>query len=375
MLGNNDLHHLAQWDTRPQTTLSLYLSLDQNRDGRLSALSQMIKAKEAQMKANGGRGEAESLARDFDLATRYVQEMPPGPDRGLAIFSCTGMDRFVAYPLSLAVPNLLEVGPQPYLRPLTALTGTHKKALIVLLDQRRARFFAQDLGQTTELLDLELRSDPGLFERDGDQARAGDSRLDKWTHEARQRHYKMVAINLMNRFKEMGCEQLLIGGPKQAVEELSEELHPYLKARLGGSFNLEISARLGEVGQAAAKAQEQASHQRQQALLSVLAENMGPGGKAATGLNQVLASLYEGQVHTLFVRRGFTAPGGSCPDCTRLRHVDGLCPICGQQMTPVADVVNLAIARALESGAQLEQLESGSALDQMGGMAALLRYA
>jgi peptide chain release factor subunit 1 len=44
-------------------------------------------------------------------------------------------------------------------------------------------------------------------------------------------------------------------------------------------------------------------------------------------------------------------------------------------MTPVEDVVNLAIARAIASGAALEQVEGSSELDRFEDIAALLRYA
>ncbi|MBU1156424.1 MAG: hypothetical protein KJ921_11260, partial [Proteobacteria bacterium] len=77
----------------------------------------------------------------------------------------------------------------------------------------------------------------------------------------------------------------------------------------------------------------------------------------------------------LFVRRGHTASGGCCPSCGRLRHVAGRCPICNQAMTQVDDVVNLAVAGALVGGARLEQIDGDSPLDELGGVAALLRYA
>ena len=44
-------------------------------------------------------------------------------------------------------------------------------------------------------------------------------------------------------------------------------------------------------------------------------------------------------------------------------------------MTRVDDIVNLAVVRALDSGAALEQVDGPSDLDGMGGVAALLRYA
>jgi peptide chain release factor subunit 1 len=79
-------------------------------------------------------------------------------------------------------------------------------------------------------------------------------------------------------------------------------------------------------------------------------------------------------VHTLLIKRGQTHPGGACPACGRLCSDQGECPTCQAALLPVEDIVNLALARALDSGAALEQVPGRSALDEMEGLAAVLRY-
>jgi len=370
-----DLHRLAGIDTRPHSTLSLYLALDSSREGRLQALAQMLKTKEQQMGGNGSSQAWQALEPDVDQLVRYVEELPLGPDRGLALFTCSAQGVFSAHTLPVLVPNLMELGPVPYIRPLAALAGDHCPTLVAVLDSRRARLFQGFLGQLIEREDLELESEPAPLERDGDRGRAGDKRASRRAEEAMSRLFKDLNRQLTDMFEETGGRQLLVGGAKSAVESYLGQLPPYLAERLGGSFACEAGASLSQVAQEVALAQPAASRHRQEKLLEVLADNLGPGGQAATGLNQVLAALHAGQVHTLLVRRGFSAAGGSCPSCGRLRHTDGKCPLCGEQMTPVSDVINLALARALESGANLEQIDGASKLDELGQVAALLRYA
>lgn len=370
-----DLHQLAGIDTRPHHTLSLYLALDSPREGRLQALAQMLKNKEQQMNNNGSAEFWKELEPDVERMVRYVEELPSGPHRGLALFTCSAREVFAAHTLPLSVPNLMELGPAPYIRPLAALAGDHCRTLVVVLDKRRARFFEGFLGQLAEQEDLAMSSEAAPLERDGDRSRADDKRSSRRADEAMGRLFKEVNNKLMAMCEQRDCQQILVGGPKSAVDAFLGQLHPYLEERLGGSFICEAGASLNQVSRQVAQAQPAARRRRQERLLATLADNLGPGGQAATGLNQVLASLYGGQVHTLFVRRGYTAPGGSCPSCGRLRHVAGECPLCGEKMTPVSDVVNLAVARALESGATLEQIEGPSQLDQLGDIAALLRYA
>jgi peptide chain release factor subunit 1 len=370
-----DLHQLAGIDTRPHHTLSLYLALDASREGRLQALAQMVKSKEQQLSGNGSVKIWKSLQPDVELLTRYVEELPLGPDRGLALFTCSAQGVFSAHTLSLVVPNMMELGPAPYIRPLAALAGDHCHTLVVVLDKRRARFFDSFLGHLVERTDLELINEAVPVERDGGQGRAGDKRASRRAEEAVSRLFKETNQSIAEVFEDKKYQQLMVGGAKGALDAYLGQLPAFLADRLGGSFNCDAGATISQVSQEVAMAQPAARRVRQERLLAILADNLGPSGQAATGLNQVLAALHAGQVHTLFVRRGYTAAGGSCPSCSRLRHVAGKCPLCSEEMTPVSDVVNMAVARAIESGATLEQIEGDSKLDELDEIAALLRYA
>lgn len=371
---NDSLQRLAQINNHPHPITSLYLALDQPRDARLQTLGQMIKQKEQQMAGNGSGAAWKQIAGDMEKITRYVEELPMGPHRGLALFCCQTSGLFEPHPLSLKTPNMLEVGPAPYIRPLAALSGDHRPTLVVVLDTRRARFFQGLLGALEENEQLALENAPAAPERDGDRGRAGNARLGRKTDEAASRHYKEAAAKIMELFKDHSFQELILGGSKSALESFQSQLHPYLAERLVGVFSCDINSPQAKIAAEVGVLQPQARRQRQEKMLANLADNLGPGGQAATGLNQVLAALHEGKVHTLFMRRGYTAAGGACPGCSRLRHLAGDCPICGLEMTPVDDVISLALNQAIEYGAALEQIDGESPLDDLESIAALLRY-
>lgn len=374
MLDTTNVQRLAQVDTHPHDILSVYLSLANPREMRGLALGEMLKQKENQLASGGSADQWNSIADDRKRIVRYVDELPMSPGRGLALFSCSAANFFEAFSLSTTVPNVLEVGPVPYIRPLAALANDLQHCLTLLVDRKSVRFFDSFMGYTKELERPGFGPDAPFFERDGGQSRAGDNQVGRWEDQMVSRFYKEVAAEARSIFKTMNFEQMVIGGSRRAVEEFSEGLPNGLQGKLVGTFTLDTGSTVSQVSDAVAEVQEIARGRRQAALLQALTENMGPGGKAAVGLNQVLASLYEGQIRTLFVKRGQQASGGACPECGRLRHVAEVCPICGQPMTHVGDVVNLAIAKALDSGARLEQVSESKMLDEMGGIAAMLRY-
>ncbi len=375
MLEDRQLHHLASLRTSPHPTLSLYLALDQTREQRMLTLGEMIKRKEQQLSSNGSAAEWPKLAEDIDKLERMVDQLPGSPGRGLAVFACAPADLFETLHLEVPVANLLETGPAPYIRPLAALAGDLGPCLAVLLDGKRARFFRCFLGGVQEMPDQEINSEAAATVEGGSQGRMGDSHLSRKADQARSRYLDQVAARARELMEQTGAQSLVLGGLRSAAEELTEHLHPYLSQRLAGGFSLDTGANEAAVAAEVMQVLQSSRRQRQEGLLAKLADNLGPNGQAATGLNQTLGALFEGKVHTLFVRRGYTAGGGACPSCGRLRHVAGDCPICDQAMIPVSDVVNLAVAGAMVGGARLEQIEGDSPLDDLGGIAALLRYA
>lgn len=375
MIDAHALHELAEMDTRPHPTVSLYLALDQIREARLQALSELINRKKLAMNGNGSRKVFESVAPDLEKARRYLEEMEPDGARGLALFSCEPMDFFAAYTLPLSVDDRLEVGPLPYIRPLGALTRDFACTLAVVADRRSARFFVGSLGELAELPQAAIVSEAVSVERDGDRGRTMDSHLKRRAEESARNLYKEAAQQAMELMKKHDCRGLVLGGPKGAAEALQAQLHPFLAERLEGMFVCEVGASPAMVAAAAAEVQTDARAVRQDRLLDNLNNNLGPGGQATSGLNEVLASLYEGKVHTLLIANGYKVSGGACPSCGRLRHVAGPCPICGEEMTRVHDVVNLAVARAIDSGAVVEEVHDIPTMEPLGNIAALLRYA
>ncbi len=375
MLEPSLLRGLAEMDTRPHDTLSLYLALDQSREARQLCLGQMVKRLHQQMAPGAAGNGAKALAGDLDRIVRLVEEMPTGPHRGLAVFACQAQGLFQPHTMAVATPNLLRTGFAPYLRPLYALMADHCSTLTVLLDRRKARFFFGNLGVFHEEPGSQISNEAAPAARDGDQGRAGDSGLMRKSEQALGHYLKQVSQAAMALFKDLGCAQLVVGGSKAGVEALTDQLHPYLAGNLAGVFTAETSLNLAQVAEEVGKVQLAARRERQEKLLASLGERLGPGGQAVSGLAPSLEALQKGQVHTLLMQRGLVLAGASCPSCAWLSPPQDDCPLCRTPLTPVEDIVNLALARALESGAQVEQVEGVAELERLGGLAALLRYA
>ena len=94
-----------------------------------------------------------------------------------------------------------------------------------------------------------------------------------------------------------------------------------------------------------------------------------------TGLSDTLAAAQGGQVQTLIMLPGFSAPAYRSTGCGYLTvQVMDKCPFCGSGFEEIPDAVNLIVRRVVEDGGRVEVVRSSEDLERAGGIGALLRY-
>jgi hypothetical protein len=81
-------------------------------------------------------------------------------------------------------------------------------------------------------------------------------------------------------------------------------------------------------------------------------------------------------VQTLLVDRNYRVPGWRCQECEWVGLAAAeCCPACGAATAPLMDAVGELVRSAILENGQVEVEEDIPALDELGGVAALLRYA
>jgi hypothetical protein len=75
---------------------------------------------------------------------------------------------------------------------------------------------------------------------------------------------------------------------------------------------------------------------------------------------------------------GLEISGGQCLDCRSLVSdaLTSTCPYCGVALKPSDNLLDLALTRAIDSGARIEQVRGRAAdsLREVGGIGAFLRF-
>ena len=299
-------------DTRPAQgkVLSLFLNLDPREfataPARSTEIRSMLDRAARRVREHESLTHEERAALRADLE-RMQAELGDGGlakgAHGVAVFASGPAGLFEVLKLSEPIEHDPVIADAPFIEPLSAI-GPPDRWCVVLVNRRTARLLCGVSGQLEE---VELIRDDVHGQHDqGGWSQANYQRsIDKDAAD----HVKRSAEVTFARLKDALPAGILVGAPQELINDFERELHPYLRERLAGRLDIDVEhSTVDEVNRAAAKHIEQANRAKQDAALARLAEEFGAGsGRAASGLDEVLAALEQQRVETLLVDAGFEA--------------------------------------------------------------------
>lgn len=364
------LAELLSFDAGEALVLSVYLNLSPDRQiGRTYALV----FEDLVRDLAGGLEPAARPALEVEAA-RVRELLAEGPrGRGLAVFSSTPRGLWQVWELPVLVAEGIYLGRRPYLRPLLDVLDEYERTAVALVDKEKARLFLVELGEIEEQEQV-YDVVPGKHDQGG------------WSQANYQRHHeahvywhlKRVADELAFLARRRPFERLVLAGPEEATAELERILPRHLRARLVRRIPAELFATEQEVLARTLEIEREVERAAEVRLVEELVATAAAGGPATHGLAATLEAVWLGRVHLLVVADGLRASGSECPGCGRLGpDAPVSCPVSGDRVTPLEDVVERAMERALEEGGRVEVVhdEAARRLREIGeGLGAVLRY-
>ena len=305
------LRRLAGTHAGGAKVLSLFLNLDPREFGTAAARGMEVRSlldrtarliRDDQALSAAARA---ALRGDLDRVRAELDKggLDAKGAHGLAVFASSGADLFEVLKLSEPVDHDPVIADAPFIEPLSAI-GAPERWCALLVNRRVARLFC---GPGAALEEVELVEDE-LRRRhyQGGPSQANYQRsIDKDVVD----HLRRAARVAFDHLQDDPPVGILVGAPQELAGDFEAQLHPYLRERLAGRLDIDVEhSTVDEVNRAAAKHIEQANRAKQDAALARLAEEFGAGsGRAASGLDEVLAALEQQRVETLLVDAGFEA--------------------------------------------------------------------
>ncbi len=373
MITSQQVLHLANLRSPDHLISSLYLRLWPDPRMHQTQLKDLIRdATEELRRGDRPPEKRRTVGADLKKVQDFVESIGTPSRHALVVFSCAAEELWEVFFLSRPVRDLLVLDSSAYIRPLTGILDQYRRVCTLLVDRTHARICEVFMGEIEEQTEILSSIPPGSEERRPHVAT--EKKTERHIQEHLHDHVRKVADQVFLHFRRRGFDWLLVGGHDEAVSELERTLHSYLRKRLKKTFRMDLKSSPKEVLDKTLELEHEVKKDEDRALVSRLAESLEPGGLGVTGIEETLSVLHEGRVHTLLVEEGYSQRGAYCPKCGFMGLLAGSCPMCGGAMSSVPDIVDEAIAAAIDQSCEVSHVTPGCGLAVLGSMGALLRY-
>jgi peptide chain release factor subunit 1 len=374
MLTRKEVEELSRYRNEEFPITSLYLNVGKGgpEEGKTVIRLKNLRAQVEEERDRWTKQQMESVEGDMEQIRAFVRDQVMRGGQSLAAFACSAADFWQTYTFPRPVGNHIYLDHEPYVKPLLRLLEQYELYCTALVGKGKARIFLLHLDEIQERSDI-FGAVPGRH----DQGGWAQARLQRHHDDRVMRHLKTTADQIFDLFQEEGFARLLIGGTEELVSQFQEYLHPYLRERLVATFPTGMTASAKTVQERSLAIVREIEEREEGELLEKLENEVGAHRMGVSGLGPTLRALQRGQILTLLVNEGFSAPGKRCTGCGHLTvRAQEQCPYCGGELQPMDDMVDEIIDQAFAQGCQVRFIAGSNQerLARLGDIGALLRY-
>ena len=381
MTLTEQLERLAAFEPAPYPVVSLYLNTQPGQTGRdqhQAFIRKEFKARGRTYPQNSP--EHESLDRDLEKITRYLEtELQPSAN-SVAIFACSAGELFeTIQSVARIEQHWLHIGDQPHLYPLARLESQYPRYAAVVTDTNTARIMVVALGA----LETE-RQVKNVKTRDTTQGGWSQARYQRHIGNFHLQHVKEVVDTLDRIVRDEGINQILLSCEEETRPLFRDQMPKHLADKVVDHMRLEAHASAADVLKLSLERMERLNSQTDREKVEAAIGAYRAGGLGLVGPEDTLAALIKGQVDELLisasmqqmqgVRLGTTV--GSANDAALAEPA--IAPeSAGEPADAAPEVVRLAdelITKAKQTSARITFIEDPALLSAYGGVAALLRF-
>ncbi len=375
MITRDELRYLAEVDNTSGSAISFYYQPEtpKDRSHREEAilLKDMLRDALRQAERSPGNGhKKKDLQRILEKAEQWK-----GGSKAKVIFACDarGIWREFEVPARLLRSQLI-INDGFHLKPLARLVEDFPRSCVLLADREIARFFTIRAGEIQEAGEIRTAT-PRKARSDG-FAGYDAGHAERHVDNEAKKHFKAISERLQGLHQAAGCERFLVGCREETWPDIESHLHPYVRQRLVGHFNLDpgLATKEQVLEHANRLLQEHEQSERRSMVREVLGE-AHRNSRGAVGLRHVLRSLERGEIQTLLLGERFSAAASRCLHCG---HMDPRmvrqCAVCGKETREIDDVADVLVGIAIRHGIAIVYVRDEPDFEQAGSIGALLRF-
>ena len=377
------LDRLAAFEPAPYPVVSLYLNTQPGPTGRdqfQAFIRKEFKARSRTYPAHSP--ERESLDKDLERISTYLEtELQPSAN-GVAIFACSAGEMFETAQLTAPIDeHWLYIGDQPHLYPLIRVESRYPRYAAVVTDTNTARIFVFATGELVKEQEVK-----GVKTRSTSEGGWSQARYQRHISNFHQQHAKEVVDALDKIVQQEGIDQVLVWGDEVITPLLREQMPKALSEKVVDNLRLDTHASLDTVIKASVAELEKLNQQTDREKVDAAIGNYRAGGLGVVGPEDTLAALLKGQVDELLITASLgglrpvpfaDGPEAAANDAALAEPVVETVSAGGEAPDAAPEVVRLAdelVTKARQTSARVTFIEDAELLSEYGGVAALLRF-
>lgn len=376
------LDRLARFEPVPYPFVSLYLNTQPNERGRdqyQTFVRQEFKARSRTYPE--GSPERESLDKDLERITSFLENELEASANGVAVFACSAGEVFEAIQLTAPIErHWLYIGDAPHLYPLARIDSKYPRYAAVVADTNTARILVFSTGELVTQQEV-----VGQKTRRTSQGGWSQARFQRHITNFHQQHAKDIVEALERIVQQEGISQILIAGDAVILPLLREQMPKPLAEKVVDRLKLDTKASIDTVLSATLEAMARENERTDKEKVQAALDGYRAGGLGVVGPEATLDALVKGQVDELLLTSDVDALQNVSKEAALAIANDStlLEPAVetaagGEAAQADPHVVRLAdelVRRAKQTGATVTFIEDASLLTSCGGVAALLRFA
>ncbi|MGV9254194.1 baeRF10 domain-containing protein [Streptomyces sp. NPDC003697] len=289
----------------------------------------------------------------------------------IAVFSCAGRDIYEQVWLPRRTREKFVVDADPYVRPLLGVLDEYYRTGAVVVDKSVGQVWEYHLDEVRE---LEAIRDRVLGKHAYADAYA-EYHVRNKADELSKKHYRRLVGELKQLFAGGGYDLLAVGGQAHEVSVFVNFLPRELTDRLVGTFTLDRETATPEdLRQKVRELVADHAVEEQRRLVGEILETKAARRPAAVGLDETLWAASLAAIRTLAVDGQAVVPGFVCDRDGLLTRTGKTCPLCGEALREVPDVLDELTEAVIDDGGGVRHVDTETELrTQQAG--ALLRFA
>lgn len=374
MIEEEVYEFIKQKRSKDDYVLSIYLDTH-NSHLFTSKLKKFFHAKTNTIEKSLDQEKKFIFEQDKKRAWDFLKDYRPG-GHCLVLFVNDSENFLWARELKIILPDQIVWRKRPSILPLLETFDECERYGVILVDKFRARLFIFFMGEIEGEYGAIAPNSVSHLKTTGRDNLRSQKQLQRTEEIHAQWHFKHIAEVMRKMAKKYPFDRLLLGGSKEATDELQPYLTPLLRSKVMGYLPLPVSTPSSKLIEAMSDLERNIERGKELGLVKLLMNVPLAKASRTLGVEATLHALEKGQIHQLVYSEQFSFNAARCPKCQKIFYpTREMCGNCHEILDPVEDLLEEMTWQIIPKGGKVEQVrgEAARRLHEVGGIGAILR--